>query len=337
MNWLGLDIGGANIKLADGRGYAETRPFPLWKRPKDLTDALRQMIANDAGCDRVAVTMTGELADCFQTKTEGVHRILDAAERAAGERPMRVYSTTGNFQSVQEARQRTEHVAASNWHAVARFAGRFAPAGPALFIDIGSTSCDVIFINDGMPDTVGTDDATRLQNGELVYSGVARTPVCGLVDQLPWRGAPCPVAREWFATTRDVYLLTGDVPESPADTDTADGNPATRGAARTRFARMICADETMVSFDEAVAMARATATAQAVQIADGIRNVSARTSQTPNRVIVSGEGEFLALRALDMAGLDVETISLKTCLGDHVSRCAPAHAIAVLAAEEATE
>ena len=34
--WLGLDVGGANIKAAHTNGEARTVPFALWKRPEDL-------------------------------------------------------------------------------------------------------------------------------------------------------------------------------------------------------------------------------------------------------------------------------------------------------------
>jgi len=33
MSWLGIDIGGANIKVADGADYAASHFFPLWLRP----------------------------------------------------------------------------------------------------------------------------------------------------------------------------------------------------------------------------------------------------------------------------------------------------------------
>ena len=44
MNMLGLDIGGANLKLADGLGYAQSIPFPLWQQPEQLPSALAQML-----------------------------------------------------------------------------------------------------------------------------------------------------------------------------------------------------------------------------------------------------------------------------------------------------
>ena len=81
---LGLDVGGANLKAAHTAGPAVSRPFPLWKRPGDLADELRALVAPLPPFERLAVTMTGELCDCFATKREGVLHILTAVEAGAG-------------------------------------------------------------------------------------------------------------------------------------------------------------------------------------------------------------------------------------------------------------
>ena len=69
MKWLALDIGGANLKVADGRGHAESFPFELWRQPSHLAQELRTLIARSPACDHIAATMTGELADCFESKS----------------------------------------------------------------------------------------------------------------------------------------------------------------------------------------------------------------------------------------------------------------------------
>ena len=33
--WLGFDVGGANIKAAHSSGQARSLPFELWKRPDE--------------------------------------------------------------------------------------------------------------------------------------------------------------------------------------------------------------------------------------------------------------------------------------------------------------
>ena len=55
---LGLDVGGANLKAAHTNGSARSRPFPLWKAPAALPDALRDLLRDWPPYDALALTMT---------------------------------------------------------------------------------------------------------------------------------------------------------------------------------------------------------------------------------------------------------------------------------------
>jgi probable H4MPT-linked C1 transfer pathway protein len=231
---LGLDIGGANLKAAAADKRAVSVPFPLWREPGGLPAKLAELLAHFPDADEFAVTMTGELCDCYETKRQGVNAILTAVQNVSRSRPIRVWGTGGAFLNVEEARRDYLKVAAANWHALATFAGGFVPGGKSILVDVGTTTSDVIPILDGVPVPKGKTDPDRLSNYELVYSGVRRTPICALLGS--------DVAAELFATTRDAYLLLGLVPEDATDTDTADGRPATRDHAHARMSRMVCGD-----------------------------------------------------------------------------------------------
>src|SRR5262245_8217240 len=129
---LALDIGGANLKAAHSSGPARSRPFALWKTPAALPDALRDMLRDWPPYDLLAVTMTGELCDCFATKREGVLAILDAVSAVVGSTPVRVWLTDGRLVDLAAVRAAPRLAAAANWLALATFAGRLAPRGPAL-------------------------------------------------------------------------------------------------------------------------------------------------------------------------------------------------------------
>lgn len=62
---LGLDIGGANLKVATPDKRALSVPFALWKQPDRLPMALADLVAQFPDAEELAVTMTGELCDCF--------------------------------------------------------------------------------------------------------------------------------------------------------------------------------------------------------------------------------------------------------------------------------
>lgn len=333
MKWLALDIGGANLKAADGQGFAVSQPFPLWQRWRQLAEVLRAIIAQVPKVDRLAATMTGELADCFATKAEGVRSIVQALQTAADGRHTRVYLTNGALVAPEVATKQPLLAAAANWHALARFAGRFVPKGCGLLVDIGTTTTDLIPLIDGSPVPLGHTDPHRLANGELVYTGVERSPVCAVVGSVPWRGKKCPTAQEFFATMWDVYVTLGALPEEPAGRHTADGRPATKECARDRLARVICADREMFTENDALAVARAAAAAQTLKIARSAAAVIARLPNQPAKVVISGRGEFLAYRVLEKLELPVPVVSLEQELGSELSRCAAAHALAVLARE----
>src|ERR1043166_9208868 len=94
---LGLDVGGANLKAAHTSEVALTRAFALWNHPDQLAARLRTICAQMPPHDRIALTMTGELCDCFESKREGVLAIVRSVEEAAEGTPLQVWTTHGVF------------------------------------------------------------------------------------------------------------------------------------------------------------------------------------------------------------------------------------------------
>lgn len=335
MHAVGLDIGGANLKAADSRGAAHSEVFEIWRAPHELPSKLEALLARFARFDRLAVTMTAELADCFETKREGVNFILSAVEAAAGRAPIAVWLTSGRFVTASAARDEPLRAAASNWQALATWAGRWLPPGATILVDVGSTTTDVIPFRDQVPCPLGTTDVGRLVAGELVYTGVRRTPVCAVTRQVPIGAAMCPLAAEWFATMLDVYLVAGKIPEDPSDCATANGRPATIHAARDRLARAVCCDRTELSVAAIDAMAEYLAECQAAEIASAIDAVVARGDGALTGAIVSGSGEFLARSVLRRhpAMTNRPIISLSERLSSSIAEAACAYALAILATE----
>jgi probable H4MPT-linked C1 transfer pathway protein len=331
MRWLGLDIGGANLKAADRHGWVRSMPFPLWRDPHGLADALASLIQAAPPSAALAITMTGELCDCFRSKAEGVRHILSAVDDVAAGRDVLVYLLDGRFVPVDEAQSVPQLAAASNWHVLARFACRFVHGRTGVLIDIGSTTTDIVPLKDGRPFPAAFTDTERLFAGELVYTGVGRTPVCAVVDALPWRGRKCPVAAELFASSADAYVLLGDIPAEPEATWTADGRPLTAEFARERLARMICADAHELSAEDALSAAVCVRDAQLAQLRAALRRVLTARRLATHCIILSGSGEFLARRLIEDGAVAMTVVSLAARLGETASRCAAAHALAVLA------
>ncbi len=330
---LGLDIGGANLKAATADKRAVTLPFPLWKEPDGLARKLAELLTHFDGVEEFAVTMTGELCDCYETKREGVTRILTAVQNVSRCYSIRVWSTEGKFVTVDEAKQNYLKVAAANWHALATFAGGYCTRGTALLLDMGSTTTDLIPILDGLPWANGKTDTERLRWGELVYTGVRRTPVCAALGGQ--------VAAELFATAHDAYLLLGHTPEDCDDTDTADSRPSTKAHAHARMSRMICSDPDQTPPAETLRLAELVYEFQFQLVKRAVEEQlrrlhgTQRESLGTNRVaVLSGSGEFLVRRIVDQYRREfTDFISLTDRLGPTLAACAPAYALALLATE----
>lgn len=337
-NWLALDIGGANLKAAHSAGQVRTIPFELWKRPEDLPRVIQSLSSTFPTFEHVAVTMTAELCDCYPTKSRGVIAVLEAVETAIGGREIQVWGTDAQFHTLDAVRRSPLVAAAANWLALATHAARLIPEGPALLIDIGSTTTDLIPLIDGRVAAQGRTDTQRLQSGELVYAGVRRTPICALATELPFRGVNTGLAAELFAATMDIYLVLGDTEPDPHDLSTADGRSATVESARARLARMIGADRDDFSLEDAVAFAQAADLALMTRLILAATTVCLRTIGKPERAIVAGSGEFLGRRlARKILVPDPNILSLQQAWGQVASDAACAYALVSIAIWQQSE
>src|SRR5439155_585180 len=80
--------------------------------------------------------------------------------------------TDGRLVSLEEARRDPLLAAAANWLALATVAARLAGPGPALLLDIGSTTTDAVPLLDGRPIPPGRPDPDRPQADGLLYQGL---------------------------------------------------------------------------------------------------------------------------------------------------------------------
>ena len=158
------------------------------------------------------------------------------------------------------------------------------------------------------------------------------TPVCAILEEADLNGVASPLAAEHFATSLDTWLLLDEIREDPACLSTADGRPATRQLARDRLARMLCLDPGELSKEDALELAEQVARAQEDKISRAIGRLI--ELEKPASAFISGEGEYLALRALRSLGLDDDRITSMSRLYDSAaSEPACAFALARLAAE----
>jgi len=314
---VGWDIGGVNTKAArlaaDSRAPHRTlsRPFEIQRDRSQLAPTLRA-VAAQLGADETdhhAVTMTAELSQSFRTKREGVGFILHALEAAFPAGRIQVYTVTGRFVTPQEARSRPLEAAASNWAATAAWVAHQFP--DCILVDIGTTTTDLIPIEQGTVVAKGRTDPERLATGELIYSGALRTPVEALAWRVPLDSTTVGLSAEGFALSGDVYLWLRRLAEEDYTCPTPDGRPATREYAGERLARVVCADREMLNEGTIDQMATALAQAQLERISGALGELRSRFPAL-DTAVVTGLGEFIAAEAARDAGLRVISLGDRT-------------------------
>lgn len=333
MNWIGLDIGGANIKVASTDGEVSSLPFRFWVEHELLKVVLEEILSSYSH-PQVAATMTAELADCFESRAAGVRFIVDALADVCVELGIAAPVFAGTdlvFRNAEAAKQHWLKTAASNWGLMASFASRCLPNHTGVVIDMGSTTTDIIPVRNGEVKAKGKTDSERLRFGELVYVGADRTSVSSLVDSLMYGDVEIPVANELFATVGDAMLLCGLRDEEPDRVDTADGRPRTRKHAAQRLCRMVCEDLDTIGMEAAKSFAVQVLQTVESRVREPLLRLEDKTKFKD--VIVTGSGVAFLESILKSSFSHLSVARLGSHLDERVDSVAPAWAVAVLSRE----
>jgi (4-(4-[2-(gamma-L-glutamylamino)ethyl]phenoxymethyl)furan-2-yl)methanamine synthase len=332
----GWDIGGAHLKcavldLAGRLGGVWEVPCRLWEGLDRLEEALATLPTR-LGQDthRHALTMTGELADCFRDREEGVRALVSYMVRRLGGHRILVYAGRRGFMGAARAGDHALDVASANWHASAAFSAWKAERG--VLIDIGSTTTDLVRFGGGRVQYQGYTDGERLRSEELVYTGVLRTPIMAVANRVPFAGEWQRLAAEHFATMADVYGLLGQLEERGRETRDGAGT-APEDSAR-RIARMLGRDLAAAPMRAWQALAAYLARAQVATLREALERVLSRDPEGPVPFIGAGIGRFLVrelARQLDHPYVDFSAfLEGPDPLREMGARCAPAAALAYL-------
>jgi probable H4MPT-linked C1 transfer pathway protein len=339
---LGWDLGGAHLKAVlvdvDGCALAAVQhACPLWRGIAHLEQSVASVLAAVDGASlRHAVTMTGELADIFPDRDAGVARLAQYMAERLPAHATRIYAGRDSFVAAADIRPHAAAIASANWHASAAF---LAAQGDALFIDIGSTTADLIPLLQGQPAARGYSDAERLQHEELVYTGVVRTPVMAVAQQVPFDGAWQRLAAEHFATMGDVYRLTGELSAAFDHAETADGSGKTLPDSARRLARMLGRELAEADMESWRRLAYALRAQQLASLQRALERVLSRGLLADSAPLLgAGAGRFLvrelALRMRRPYRDATELVSAVPAAVDGVGVCLPAYAVARLAQQD---
>jgi probable H4MPT-linked C1 transfer pathway protein len=205
---IGIDVGGANLKVVNDDG-TYLHYCPLWVGAP-LTSLQNQYVT--VPDDPAVVVMSGELADCFESKIEGISFIVDAVKNAF--HSALFYGTDGQFHDCA-----VPQLAAANWLASADYLRAEYP--DAVLLDIGSTTADVIPLT-CFESLTGLTDLLRLQKGYLIYTGLLRGNIATLLQSVTLDRVVTQVSSEYFAASADENLVLGHITPAQYSCDTPD-------------------------------------------------------------------------------------------------------------------
>ena len=340
---IGWDIGGAHVKaslLEHGRIRDIAQwPAPLWQGLHHLDQALAAARARWPQCAQAhhVVTMTAEMTDLFPDREAGVGALAAHLAAHLGA-DTRFYAGGAGWADARTAGAQWQHIASANWLASASLVG--TQRADALLVDIGSTTTDLIPTRDGRPMPEGRSDAARLASGELVYLGVVRTPLCALARRIRFGTGRYNVMNEFFATTADVFRLSGELDPAHDQHPSADNGPRDEAGSALRLARLIGHDRRDAGAAEWRVFALRWRALMVAEIRRNLLRVIARSGLPAAAPIVgAGCGHFLARELAAQLGrpyLDFDRLaSVEAGCADWARVCAPSVAVALLAARAA--
>ncbi len=338
---MGWDVGGAHLKGAyvDAHGRVVRvfqLPCPLWQGMAPLSRGIQEIReAMEAAPAVHAVTMTGEMADLFEDRDIGVRSLTAVMQESLDGATLWIYAGRAGFLGPEAVVRDPAPAASANWHASAAYAAHGVEEG--LFVDVGSTTTDIVPFRDRAVRARGHTDRERMAADELVYTGVVRTPVMVLADRIPFRGGWLRVMAERFASTADVYRLAGGLPAHADLLPSADGGGKGVADSARRLARMLGCDGVHGDLSEWRRVAGFLAERQLGHIRDACECVLSRGVLGEGAPLVgAGVGRFVVRTIAGRMGrpyLDFGALlpaqTMQTGLGG--ADCAPAVTVALLA------
>lgn len=287
---IGVDVGGANLKVVDHDGV-HIHYCPLWEG-----SPVAEILARYDD-DEAAVVMSGELADCFATKEEGIGFIVREVKKSIP--GALFYGTDAGFHD-----RPVPELAAANWLASADLLRNRYP--DAIFVDMGSTTTDIIPLSP-FEQLMGLRDIDRLQRGYLVYTGLLRTNLAALLRTVRISGTLTPLASEYFAISADAHLVAGTIGPDEYAVPTPDHAGTDRTACLRRLARVVCADLDEIGEEDAVSIAGHAVEAQRARIGDALAKITEESGMC--RIVAAGIGAGFIAR-------EFGAIDLRRELGD---------------------
>lgn len=282
MNIMGLDIGGANtdcciyeVKNNKVKHLVSKKEYlPMWNSKDKLEDCLKNMKKN-YNIDIVIVTTTAELSDGYLSKKEGILDISKKVMNVFVDSTVK-FVTFNGLQDYEYVVNNPLSAAAANWVATSHLISKIKEE--CIFMDMGTTTTDIIPIKNGVEIAKGHSDLERLCSGELVYSGMLRTNLASIVHEVPVNDNIATVSSELFSITADIHRILNNINENEYTCNSPDNKDKSVKSCKRRLTRLICADLDSLADEEIIKIAKYIEKEQINQISKGLLKVKSNTN-----------------------------------------------------------
>lgn len=292
--YIGWDIGGAHLKYSiyfpNSKIISKILLCELWKSIDCISDNLK--IIHDKYDEDYkiinAVTMSGEMCDSFSSRKLGVSKILSIFKKRSY--ILYVYTRYG----IREYKQSigNNSIASMNWKIICDYLQRYSK--DIIAIDIGSTTTDVIMLKNNKSLNKRINDFTGLKYSELIYTGVLRTPIFAVCEEVIINNCSFKVIPENFATMADIYRVLFYVKRQDDYAATSDSRSKSIQHSMKRIARIFGFDYTKDSKQSIIKISKSIMQIHMNKI-ERIINITMKKHryQKDSLIVGMGVGEFL--------------------------------------------
>ncbi len=204
--YMGIDIGGAHLKCvgidkSKNISYIKYDSYQVWNDKKILFEKLNQIDSEFNNNKLIyGITMSAELCENFPNRKVGAKYIMEACNSLKSRKLF--YS---NSSILFNSRFKIENLMSMNWHAIGKLCEN--KVKNSIIIDFGSTTTDFLCIKNFKLKNEGFNDFERINNNELIYKGLIRTPLFGIKNKIKFKKQNYNLIPEIFSDMSDIYRV----------------------------------------------------------------------------------------------------------------------------------
>ena len=238
IKYLGIDIGGAHLKCIGLNKKKEIKlvdytSYKIWSSSNQLETNLQNLSnkirSNETIC---GITMSAELCDIFPNRENGVKELTKLCKILKFNKS---YYTCSK--PIFSLNPKASEIMSMNWHSIGRLCEK--KIKDCIIIDFGSTTTDFICIKNFKFINKYFTDFSRLNNHELLYTGIVRTPIFSLLKKIIINKNNYYLIPEYFSDMSDIYRIKKILSKDIDLDDTSDGRGKSQIESKIRVSNIL--------------------------------------------------------------------------------------------------